>query len=400
MSRKKASANGSTRISLTSLPLEILLLISEFLDLKALRDVTLTCSYMNIALDRMLYKQAMVTGVYLEKFVYAVIWGRTAAISKFLKAGVLITEFDNRRPFSTWPRSCDMEKDYVRCNPTYDWHPLGLVLLFGHIEILRVLITEGNINIDSEGDHGITVLSYAIQHHRHDMVKLLLEQGATVLTKTHDKYPFYSPIVLAAKVGNKEAVEIMYNELQNRRIPKRSILAECRRACAKACMGGFTDVVEFLLLKGVSANSHIGNNGHSLLHNASEHIDLPMVKLLVKHGAKMENEWDTGVVAAYCKRYRSREARDVVKYLLNSGLDNVANGRRYACALWRLARGFDGWRLHDRELIELLQKKGFDKENCQDGCWKGPQKNRYCFQGNALMSNAFFAYVMDRQPAA
>lgn len=81
-------------------PLEIVLIISNFLGLEDLRSMALTCRYMNTALDSMLYKHAIATGVYVGKFVYAAIWGRTSAISKFLKAGVLMTAFGKVSLFS------------------------------------------------------------------------------------------------------------------------------------------------------------------------------------------------------------------------------------------------------------------------------------------------------------
>jgi hypothetical protein len=80
MSRKNDAPWGKATL-LLSLPLEILLLICEFLGLEDIRVLMMTCSYMNTAFDSILYKRAIITGVHKPMFLYAAIWGRAPAIS-------------------------------------------------------------------------------------------------------------------------------------------------------------------------------------------------------------------------------------------------------------------------------------------------------------------------------
>jgi hypothetical protein len=142
MSREKTGTNGSTRMQLASLPLEVLLLISEFLDLENLRAMTMTCSYMNTTLDPMLYKYAVVTGVYKGRLLEAAIKGRAAVVSKFLKAGVLMTEFKDE---TSLPDLYWTSRDASRASRC---HPLLAAAVLGHVGVIRVLIEEGNVDID------------------------------------------------------------------------------------------------------------------------------------------------------------------------------------------------------------------------------------------------------------
>ncbi|CRG88070.1 hypothetical protein PISL3812_05097 [Talaromyces islandicus] len=347
----------------------------------------MTSNYMNTILDSMLYKRAIATGVYKQKFLYAVVWGRATAISKFLKEGVLMTQFDSHT-YRWW--SCDYhdlnnaKRNILILDPRI--HPLLAAALFGHVDVVRTLLTEGNANVDFENESGETALIYAINNSRLDVVEILLEQGAKLmaLDENDDKY---SPFIYAAKVGNKDALEMMYRELQIRSIPSNTISNLCQRACFSACDVGFTDIVEFFLLKGVCVNDYFQDEG-SLLYHASMKAHFKMINLLVKYGARMENEKDTGVVSVF-RHQPLPTAKIVARKLLKSGC-NVANGNRHACALWRIARGYDRKLNPDRKLIDLLQERGFGKEKCRDKCWT---KNRYRFQGNDMMSVKFFDYV-------
>ncbi|QKX58103.1 uncharacterized protein TRUGW13939_05224 [Talaromyces rugulosus] len=315
----------------------------------------MTCSYMNTVLDSVLYKRAIATGVYKQKFLYAAIWGKATAISKFLKEGVLMTQFNNNT--YTWS-SCDYHNlsHAKRNTPTWDpeIHPLLAAVLFGHVEVVRTLLAEGNANVDFENDSGETALIYAINNDRLDVAEILLEQGANlmVLDENDNKY---SPFIYAAKVGNQNALELM--------------------------------LLEFFLLNGVCVNDYF-QDGDSLLYHASIKAHYKMIKLLVKYGARMENEKDTGVVSVF-HHQPLPAAKPVVRELLKFGC-NVANGNRHACALWRIARGYNRTLNPDRKLIGLLQERGFDKEKCRDKCWA---KSRYLFQGDDMTSDEFFNYV-------
>lgn len=65
-----------------------------------------TCTFMFNLLDSYLYRKAFKSDEYKCRFLYAVVYGQTNAVSKFLQTGVLMSEF----------------KDYTGYFPQYDRH--------------------------------------------------------------------------------------------------------------------------------------------------------------------------------------------------------------------------------------------------------------------------------------
>lgn len=300
-----------------------------------------------------------------------------------------MTQFDSHTD-RWWPCDYGDLNDAKRTIPTVDpgIHPLLAAVIFGHVNVVRTLLAEGNANIDFENRYGETALIYAINNFRLDMAEFLLGQGAKLMALDENDRNMKSPVIYAAKVGNKDVLEMMYRELRNRSILINTISNLSQQACFSACDAGHTDIVEFFLLNGVRVNDYFQDKG-SLLYHASIKAHFKIIKLLVKYGARMENEKDTGVVSVFHHR-RLPTAKTVVTELLKSGC-NVANGNRHDCALWRIARGYNRKLNPDYKLIDLLKERGFDKEKCRDKCWM--TRNRYRFQGDDMMSEAFFQYV-------
>jgi ankyrin repeat protein len=376
---------------LLSLPPEILLLIGEFLSLEDLRVMIMTCSYMNTTFNSILYKRAIITGVHKPMFLYAAIWGRATAISHFLKEGVSMSEFDSHT--HTWEIEryhylIDTKKRTLKLDS--EVHPLFAAAYFGQAGVVRTMLTEGNANVDFADDYGRTALVYTAMSGNIDVAKILLEHGAKLIENAVNQN-IYSPLIFAAATGSKEVFELIYSEFQRRSISEKTILNQYEQACALACQRGITDIVEFFLLKGtVSVNSYIGDEG-SLLYRASITANPRMMRLLLRYGAKMENELDTGLVSVF-KHFPLPKATDVATQLLKMGC-NVANGNRHACGLYRIARGYRSKKKPDLKLIELLCEKGFKKDNCQDGCWGKRGKSRYRFGWKDMFTERFFDYI-------
>ncbi|QKX59592.1 uncharacterized protein TRUGW13939_06729 [Talaromyces rugulosus] len=392
MSRKNDALWGKATL-LPSLPLEIWLLICEFLGLEDLCAMIMTCSYMKTALNSILYKRAIITGVHKPMFLYAAIWGRATAISKFLKEGVSMSEFDSHKYgwlLEDYHDLIDTKRRTPRLDP--DVHPLFAAAYFGQADVVRTMLTEGNANVDFTDDSGRTALVYTARSGNIDVAKILLEHGAKLMENAQARTQNeYSPLTYAAGTGSTEVFELIYSELQRRSTSEKTILNQCEQACALACQYGRTDIVEFFLLKGtVRVNSYIGDKG-SLLYRASITANSKMIRLLVRYGAKMENELDTGLVSVF-KSFPLPKATDVATQLLKLGC-NVANGNRHACGLWRIARGYRGEQKPELKLIELLREKGFNKDNCQDGCWGKGGKGRYRFKWEDMFSERFFDYI-------
>jgi ankyrin repeat protein len=385
--RKQMSAKASKRTLLDSFPLEIILLIAQHLDLGDVLVMMKTCRYMATALDSALYQNAVVAGKHKQAFLYAVIWGKTTIISKFLNAGVSMKDFPGKRSYYYRNGSC---VSIARREALRDaGHPLLVAAMFGQVDAVRVLVTEGKADIDFRDYSRNTALHYAIQECHLDVVKLLLRQGATLMSEEDS---LDSPFMHAVQVGNKEALEMIYDEIWNRCVPQKDIVRMCQRACFQACEKDLIDIVDFFLGRGiVDVNNY--RNGHSLLYTASNRVNFSMVRLLVKkYGARMESERDTGVVNTLYKKYQ--KANSIVKYLIQSGC-NVANGKRHACALLHIALGAGHRPNRDHEMVQLLKENGCHKDNCLERdqkdtkCWKA---YRYTWR-KKLSSEDFWAFV-------
>lgn len=220
-------------------------------------------------------------------------------------------------------------------------HPFLAASVLGYPDMISILIKEGNMDVNFRSISGgpkvnrggpNTALMGAILYNRVDVIKILLEQGAAIDYIDSKSIIKQSPILQAAKRGNKIALELIFNELRNRSDKLmlhekevgfgKNIQVQCEEACLKECISGKTDIVEVLLHQGgVDVNLCIEQR--RLLSYAVRGYQFSTVKLLVKYGARMENERDCGIVTAMYRDHIT--GWEMVIYLLKSGC-NVANG--------------------------------------------------------------------------
>lgn len=93
-------------MSFESLLIELFWLMANHLELRHLKEMASTCTFMFNLLDPFLYRKALKSDEYKSRFLYAVVYSQTNAVSKFLQTGVLMSEF----------------KDYTGYCPQYDRH--------------------------------------------------------------------------------------------------------------------------------------------------------------------------------------------------------------------------------------------------------------------------------------
>jgi hypothetical protein len=237
-----------------------------------------------------------------------------------------------------------------------------------------------------------TALHYAVDADHSDIIKLLLERGASIGDTNTEAQ---SPLVYAAICGNRNAVELVFNKLQlqldlcgSNVIFDESLKRLCGKACFEACRKGYFDIIHFFLYRGFDVNSFVGEEQEKLLHVATTFRHTSIVESLVKHGARMECERDCGAVrllsvgCSWNKNYIDTDHLDIIMYLLRSGC-NVANGGIHACALWALVKysgklgGKQNPRWHyvattrqRKALMSLLRENGFNQRKCPHGCFK------------------------------
>lgn len=269
----------------------------------------------------------------------------------------------------------------------HGFHSFLAASFFGHINVIKILMSEGNLDANFKGITFIGpnyALKIAIRRNHLDIVKLLLEQGATVEKIDSRFITTRSPIVEAAQCDNRAALETIFNELrirsdrlelhgQKKEEFVKNIKLQCEEACLEACELGQPAAVDVLLRQGwVDVNLSIEDL--RILSHTALHLHVTTVQILVKHGARMENESDCGIVAAM---YESRELErkeqcrileGIVLYLLRSGC-NVANGGIHACVVWYMANLESSRELNpiDRqreEIKKLLLKNCYDPMKC------------------------------------
>ncbi|KAF3398964.1 hypothetical protein DPV78_006463 [Talaromyces pinophilus] len=390
-----------------SLPLEVILLVCDNLNIADLNALVRTCTSLARLLDSLLYQQAIKSSDYISQFIFAVIRGQSSAVSKFLKAGVSMSTFKECSFYPPYPvRNIRCDLDEVRYDAVaHKFHPFLAAAFFGYNDVLRILMSEGNVDVNFEGINPgpDTALEVAVWRNRPKTVKFLLEQGADIYCRS---ITTRSPIVHAVKCCTKTVLELIFKELHIRskklklRGPKKeeyvkNIKAQCEEASLEACELGKPEAVEILLHHAVDVNLSIEDQ--RLLSYAAINHRVSTVQLLVKRGAKMENDRDCGIVTAMYDAHKRGEKEEhrilsgIVIYLLKSGC-NVANGGIHACAVWCMAnlkksRELDrpfGTDRQREEIKRLLLKNGYDPKKCQHGCWKARSLERRYFNGTLM----------------
>lgn len=269
--------------------------------------------------------------------------------------------------------------------------------------MVKVLLHEGHLDIDTQDRWKRTALCYAIEDSRYDVAKLLLEEGARVIDDHRLGQDFCnSPFIYAAICDNKDMLHILLKELRRRSIPEDDILSHCRLASAEACTKGFNDSIRLLLRHGVDVNTAIQDC--TLLYYASATAHLSTVKLLVKQGPNRKNEKDTGILKAFSKFLRwydkcENDYVDIIQYLLEAGCD-VASGGLHVCALWYATdmqydikhKKHGDWKDELDKMHDTMLQKGFDKAKCRNGRWKG---DRYQLKNWFLTERIFECLVED-----
>ena len=389
-----------------SLPLEVLLLICDNLNVADLNALARTCSSMVGLLDPLLYQQAIKSGNYKSQFIFAVIHGQSSVVSKFFKAGASMSAFDKCRYYFMSPNDKDC-LDLARVleyRGIYNFHPLLAASFYGYIDIVRILISEGNVNVNFQNEHtcwGKNALRVAIWRNHPDIIKLLLEHKAKIESIDRRSIRVHSPIVVAVLCGNKTALKLIFDELSIRsNNPKlrgqkkvgffKKIEHHCAEAFVEACLRGIKPTIVNMLLRqgGIDVNLRVDQD--RLLSHAARYHHVSIVQLLVRQGARMENESDCGIATAmrYSHKIGVGDIKQrqiltgIVIYLLKSGC-NVANGGIHACAVWFMAnleepRPFEfGGDRQREEIKRLLLKNGYDPKKCQHGCGEAHSLKQY-----------------------
>lgn len=158
---------------------------------------------------------------------------------------------------------------------------IHLAVTRGNIDKLTVLLADG-VDVDLRTEEGFTTLHIAVARSQPNIVRLLLEAGADV--SIGDKMAEHTPLHLACVAGNVQVVQLLLEYAANPEQVDKAGFYPFHHAVAHKNK----DVVEFLLEQGFDPNIASHKDGVTALHMAAEFNHLEIMKLLLGHGAAVD----------------------------------------------------------------------------------------------------------------
>lgn len=181
----------------------------------------------------------------------------------------------------------------------------------GNMEIAQLLVTHG-ASIDAQDRWQITPLHAALRRRRTDVARFLVSAGAQVTVQTYDGE---TPLHAAAQMGDVEIVRLLV-------IRGAEINATTRTGDTPllwAAKEGRHEIAKFLIAKGADVNAQGGDDFASPLHVAAEMDHIPLVRLLLDSGARIDPRDRLGRTPAV--RAMQRGHRNLVSILIAAGAE-------------------------------------------------------------------------------
>ena len=187
--------------------------------------------------------------------------------------------------------------------------PLMMAARAGRKENVSLLLKNKNIQPNIKIRSGYTALHFAIENGHIDVVKLLIEEGKMNIELPGPER--MTPLILAAKYGHEDIINYLIE--QGAKTKKKDKFK--RTALAIAVKAGHSKITSILLRKG--AETELADNSNNYpLHYACAYGWMDIVELLVKAGVCVDtvNSWKISCIEiAMLKNHFG-----IVKYLLNN----------------------------------------------------------------------------------
>jgi ankyrin repeat protein len=166
---------------------------------------------------------------------------------------------------------------------------LPLAALFQDTETIKVLI-EGGEDVESCATDGVTALMYSARLGELDVVRLLVNAGASV--NKQDNQRGATALIYAAGGGHTEIVKLLLDSGADPQIRFASGSTFLHAAVA----GHALDIVHFALDSGLEVNAE-SNDGLTPLHIAARSRSPRLLRLLINHGADVNAKTTWGLTA-------------------------------------------------------------------------------------------------------
>jgi len=208
-----------------------------------------------------------------------------------------------------------------------------------HIDAVRCLLSEGNINIKKEGRNAIVVSAY---YGWIELVKMLIALGADISTSN------YAALMLACKYGHKDIVELLITSYGDTCLDLNIYLMSASlsgdfetikflinmgcdplsfnhmliRMC---CENGNVQILEYLKNMGLSFNDAIGQ----MLCIACKFENIEAIKFLIENGANVHENKNSPLLS--CLMYdRKLALKFLVEHIKSTENFDIAEILRYA----------------------------------------------------------------------
>lgn len=222
--------------------------------------------------------------------------------------------------------------------------PLHDAAQLGDVAQAGAIIMDDPSSVNVKDIHGSTPLSIAAQEGHLEVVKLLLEKGAAIETKTNYRR---APVSTAAFYSNPAIVKVL--------AVKGTVEAIGATPLYIAAREGHLAVVKLLLEKGAAIEAK-AEDGCTPLSTAAFNGHADVVKLLLERGAAVEGKHKDSVTPLAMAAQQGH--LEVVRLLLEKGAAVDAKDNDGFTPLARAAQNRDGLLARHLEVMKFLLAKG------------------------------------------
>jgi ankyrin repeat protein len=253
---------------------------------------------------------------------------------------------------------------------TDDMTPLEVAVSQGHIEIVKILLTN-NADFITPNKCGVTCSHIAAAGGHDEILKILYQKGADINVKDEDgRTPLHNATLLnhlstAALLINKNAKLSLkdvrnttpldyaasrgYAEMFKLMVDKSENFLDVNKSLIYAAKSDENMIVKYLVIER-EVDVNFQYNGKTSLHYASMYGHFDVVKFLVKRGAEVNKQEDKTLLTAL--HYAgARGLLKIIKFLMDNGANsNLRDKQGKTCLHYSVIFG-------DVEVVKYLTEK-------------------------------------------